>query len=165
MVEAPAGMATSAPMALIFPFSTRITWFFATDPLAGSTTPPARMAITVWANPWVAATRTSNPTSLLTMIMTMHPPRNYQAFDRSPKPEARAAKSIAANARTHSIRLQDRPPRPRTNDQPAALNRVFVAQALLPVKGIDLLLSRSPHHRITGCSNYLQGASPSTSRK
>src|SRR5262249_18598339 len=46
---APFGMRTLGPISLILPLSTRITWFFATAPVAGSTTAPARITTAFWA--------------------------------------------------------------------------------------------------------------------
>src|SRR5262245_24308747 len=46
ITRAPAGIARPAPIAVIFPSSTRITWFAADVPRSGSTTFPARIAVT-----------------------------------------------------------------------------------------------------------------------
>src|ERR1700693_1553004 len=46
MTWAPAGMARPAPIDLILPFSTRMTWSLALAPCAGSMTAPARIATT-----------------------------------------------------------------------------------------------------------------------
>src|ERR1700704_2379044 len=46
MTWAPAGMARPAPIDLILPFSTRMTWSLAPVPCAGSMTVPARIATT-----------------------------------------------------------------------------------------------------------------------